>query len=93
MILYYDKYGFQARAAYNWRDEYFTGNPVQPSYVRAYEQWDANITYELTDNLTVFAEGINMTNNTFRSYARSWYQVYAAGQQGARFNFGFRYAL
>jgi TonB-dependent receptor len=93
VILFYDKYGFQTRVAYNWRDEYFTGNPIQPSYVRAYEQWDANVTYELTDNFTVFAEGINMTNNTFRSYARSWYQVYAAGQQGARFNVGFRYAF
>ena len=52
----------------------------QPSYVRAYEQWDANVTYEVIDGLMLFVEGINVTNNTFRSFARSPYQVYGVGK-------------
>ena len=91
--MFYDKHGLQVRAAYNWRDTFFTGNAAQPSYVREYDQWDGNITYEVTDSLIVYVEGINLTNNTFRSYGRSELQVYAAGQQGARYNIGFRYNL
>jgi len=56
-----------------------------------YEQWDAIITYELTDGLVVFVEGINITNETFRSHGRSQYQTYGVGQIGARYNVGFRY--
>ena len=92
-ILFYDKYGLQARVAYNWRDTYFDGNNAQPAYVREYDQWDGNITYDVNDSLTVYVEGINLTNNTFRSYARSELQVFAAGVQGTRYNVGFRYNL
>ena len=90
-ILFYDKYGLQARVAYNWRDGYFTGGDIKPGYQTEYEQWDANITYELTDGLVVFVEGINITNETFRSHGRSQYQTYGVGQIGARYNVGFRY--
>jgi TonB-dependent receptor len=90
-IAYYDKYGIQVRVAYNWRDEFFTGGVTQPAYREEYEQWDANASYEVTDSLTVFVEGINLTNETFRSFGRSSYQLYNVGQSGARYQFGFRY--
>lgn len=90
-IAYYDKYGIQVRVAYNWRDEFFTGGVTQPGYQEEYEQWDANASYELTDSFTVFVEGINLTNETFRSFGRSSYQLYNVGQSGARYQFGFRY--
>ena len=90
-ILFYDKYGLQARVAYNWRDGYYTGGDIKPGYQTEYEQWDANITYEVADGLVVFVEGINITNETFRSHGRSTYQTYGVGQIGARYNVGFRY--
>ena len=90
-ILFYDKYGLQARVAYNWRDGYYTGGDVKPGYQTEYEQWDANITYEVADGLVVFVEGINITNETFRSHGRSTFQTYGVGQIGARYNVGFRY--
>ncbi len=92
-VLFYDKYGLQARIAYNWRDEYFTGGDIKPGYQTEYEQWDGNITYEVSDGLVVFVEGINITNETFRGHGRSTYQTYGVGQIGARYNVGFRYNL
>jgi TonB-dependent receptor len=92
-VMFYDKFGLQARLAYNWRDGYYTGGDVKPGYQTEYEQWDGNITYEVTDGLVVFVEGINLTNETFRSHGRSTYQTYGVGQIGARYNVGFRYNL
>lgn len=90
-IGYYDKYGLQVRVAYNWRDEFFTGGTTQPSYTEEYEQWDVNASYELLDGLTIFVEGLNVTNETTRSYARDKRQVNFVAQTGPRYNFGFRY--
>lgn len=90
-IGYYDKHGIQVRIAYNWRDEFFTGGTTQPSYTEEYEQWDLNASYEVTDGLTVFVEGLNITDETTRSYARTKLQVNSVEQTGARYNLGFRY--
>jgi TonB-dependent receptor len=92
-IGYYDKYGIQVRIAYNWRDEFFTEGVTKPSYTEEYEQWDVNASYEVMDGLTVFAEGINVTDETFRTHARSARQVYSVGQNGPRYNVGFRYTF
>ena len=90
-ILYYEGFGFEARAAYNWRDSYFIGGVTKPAYTEEYEQWDASASYSITDGLTVFVEGINLTNETFRSHGRDPLQIYSVGQLGARYNLGFRY--
>ena len=92
-VLFYDKYGLQARIAYNRRDDSFTGGDIKPRYQTEYEQWDGNITYEVSDGLVVFVEGINISNETFRGHGRSTYQTYGVGQIGARYNVGFRYNL
>ncbi|MDA8946163.1 TonB-dependent receptor [Luminiphilus sp.] len=92
-VAFYDKYGLQARIAYNWRDGYYSGGDVKPSYQTEYEQIDATVSYEFAGGLVAFVEGINITNETFRSHARSTYQTYGVGQIGARYNVGFRYKL
>jgi TonB dependent receptor. len=90
-IGYYDKYGIQVRVAYNWRDDFFTGGVSQPSYTAEYEQWDANASYQVTEEFSVFVEGINITNETTRSYARSERQLNSVAQSGPRYALGFRY--
>lgn len=90
-IGYYDKHGLQVRVAYNWRDDFFTGGVSQPSYTEEYEQWDANASYEISDQFTVFVEGINITDETTRSYARSKRQLNSVAQSGPRYAVGFRY--
>lgn len=92
-IGFYDKYGLQVRVAYNWRDSYFTGGVTQPSYTDEYDQWDVTASYEVTDGLIVFVEGINVTNETTKTYARSELQVNSVAQTGERYNFGFRYTF
>lgn len=92
-IGYYDKNGIQIRVAYNWRDEFFTGGVTQPSYTEEYEQWDANASYAVTDQLTVFAEALNLTNETKRTHARSARQVNGVEQSGTRYQFGARFTF
>lgn len=94
VIGYYDKDGIQVRLAYNWRDEWlsFASGP-QPGYVAAYEQWDLNASYDFANGLIVFFEGINITDETTRGFARDNLQSAGVTQTGARYNIGFRYSF
>ncbi|MFS2318964.1 TonB-dependent receptor [Maricaulis sp. D1M11] len=91
LIGFYDKDGLQARIAYNWRDEYLAGNGPNPFYREAYGQIDANASYEFRDGLTVFVEGINLTNENFRGHRRHPNTAFFAFDGGARYMFGARY--
>lgn len=91
-IGYYDKYGIQVRLAYNWRDTFFVEGTTKPGYTKEYEQWDLNASYEINENFVVFVEGINITNETYKNFARSELQVNSVGQSGPRYNFGLRYS-
>jgi TonB-dependent receptor len=95
VVAFFDKFNWQVRAAYNWRDEFLTatgdGQGANPQYVDAYGQLDMNVTYGVNDNLSVFAEGINLTNETQRQHGRNDNQLLFATQIGARYMFGARY--
>ncbi|RYD65612.1 MAG: TonB-dependent receptor, partial [Sphingomonadales bacterium] len=92
-VIYYDKGGLQARVAYNWRDEFYAGGTVDPTYVEAYGQFDASASYEFVKGLTVFVEGINITgegrrghrrSNNFATFVQPGYARYSGG---VRFSF------
>jgi TonB-dependent receptor len=93
----YENYGFQARLAYNWRDKYLNeinkGNSRNPVFVDAYSQIDLNVSYEVNDNLDVFFEGLNLTEENIRHYGRSENQLWYLEDQGARYQLGARYAF
>ncbi len=97
LIGFYDKDGLQARVAYNWRDDFLAGvgqpqgTYTNPTNTRAYGQWDFNLSYEFDENLTVFVEGLNVTESIPRNYGRIESQVLGVYQGGARYNFGARY--
>ena len=67
-ILMYEKGPFSARIAYNWRDKYVTGvsNFVNvgllPQFVRAYADLDASLNYNITKNIEISVQGVNLTN-------------------------------
>ena len=96
-IAFYDQDGLQARVAYNWRDDFLAGigqaqgTFTNPTNVRAYGQWDFNVSYEYDENFTVFVEGLNITESVPRNYGRIDSQVLGVYQGGARYNFGARY--
>ncbi|MBT8131479.1 MAG: TonB-dependent receptor, partial [Gammaproteobacteria bacterium] len=94
LVAFYDKLPWQVRVAYNWRDEFPSGTPNnQPSFTEAFAQWDANASYDVNDNLTVFVEALNITDESQRTYNRYSNQLLSANQFGARYNIGARYTF
>jgi TonB-dependent receptor len=69
---------WQARVAYNWRDE-FLSNPNagggEPEFTKDYGQVDFNVGYKVTDDLTVSFEGTNVLGEDKKAYGRTANQV------------------
>ncbi|MCF2946733.1 TonB-dependent receptor [Paraglaciecola aquimarina] len=97
IVAMYEKDGIQARLAYNWRDEYLNetsrGSSRNPRYIEAYAQLDFNISYAVSDELTVSFEGLNLTEENSRSHARSERQIWDLYDLGARYQLGARYTF
>lgn len=97
LVGFYDLHGLQARIAYNWRDTFLNGfgEGSTPYYTEDYGQVDINVSYDLpfVEGMTVFVEGINVTDESQRVYARYENQFKSASQYGARYNLGVRYSF
>ena len=92
-VLFYDKSGIQARIAYNWRDKFLSGSGPNPTYTDAYGQLDGSASWEFHKNLTVFVEGINLTNQGRKVHQRSENNVVYAAPGYARYDIGLRYSF
>lgn len=94
---FYDKDAWQVRVAYNWRDAFLlsrtAGGGNQPQYVEEYSQIDVSVGYEINENLTVTAEGINVTGENYRTHGRSKAQLLSLEDLGARYQLGLRYTF
>lgn len=93
LIGFYDKDGLQIRLAYNWRDDFLWAmhqpqRGGEPTFTEAYGQWDLNSSYEINETVSVFIEGINITNETTRQHGRFADQLISLEQFGARYNVG-----
>ena len=99
LIGFYEKHGFSIRIAYNWRDKFLAGTGqtnvggIPPTYVDEYDQIDIGASYSFGDNLQVFLDAINITDETTYVYGRTTGQVLFAAQQGPRYNLGLRYTF
>jgi len=99
LVVFYEKYGWQVRAAYNWRDKFLsnlnsgstTVIVTNPEYTESYGQLDMNVTWEKNAHLSFFVEGINLTNETMRIHGRLPSMLVNAIQTGPRYMFGVRY--
>lgn len=91
--VFYENDVISTRLAYNWRDEFLAGFGEfdAPEFQEEYQQLDANFTWNATDRLAVFVEGINITNEVQRKYNRYPDQFRLGQQYGARYNIGARY--
>lgn len=95
LSVFYEMNRISARIAYNWRDEYLTGFDAasSPTFNENYSQIDANVSYNVNDNLNVFLEALNITEETQRVYSRYSDQFLRGNQYGARYNIGARYTF
>lgn len=84
VALTYEKAGFFARVALNWRDEHLRedepmgANVDGDRWIDDYAQIDASASYKFARHWEVFAEMTNLTNEPFRVYFKS------SNGQGAR---------
>ncbi|MEY4671267.1 MAG: hypothetical protein RLZZ415_1146, partial [Pseudomonadota bacterium] len=92
-VLYYDKNGFQARVAYNWRDGFLSGYGFDPYYIDAYGQFDVSASWEFKKGMTAFVEGINITKADRRGHMRNDQTVFFAAPGYARYSAGLRYTF
>jgi len=98
LVVFYDKHHWQIRAALSWRDEFLSTDGGQtgsvatdPYYTESYRQLDFNATYLVNEHLSVFVEGLNLTDETQRRYIRHPNMLADASQTGTRYMFGLRY--
>ncbi len=96
---FYEKDGLSVKITGAWRDEYLkaqglpdsVGSP--PQYGEEFLQWDLSVNYDVNENMTVFFDGVNLTNETERSFSRFQSQFLSAAQYGPRYVIGFRYTM
>lgn len=97
LVFMYEKYGLQTRLAWNWRDQFLRqtnqGGSNNPVYVDEYEQWDLSVSYEVIDNLSVFFEGLNLTEENVRWRTRDSRLTQYLEDLGARYHLGVRYSF
>ena len=91
----YENHGISARVSYNWRDEFLVstngGLFSQPIFADSFGQFDANVSYDLTDNIVLSFEAINITGENFNTFGRSETQTVFAQELAPRYLFGARY--
>lgn len=96
LTLMYEKSGWSARLSYNWRDTFLLsandGSGFNnPMFVDEYTQIDVSVGYEVSDNLSITFEGINLNEESSRVYARSEEDMLFARENGARYYLGASY--
>lgn len=98
--VFYEKDGLSVKVTYAWRDDYLIGvgqeqgsAEVPPQFGKEYAQTDLSVNYDINDELTVFFEGINITNETEQGYGRYKEQFLYARQYGPRYTLGARYTF
>lgn len=93
----YENDRFQARIAYNWRGKYLNetsrGGFANPRYIEDYSQIDLNVSYSVTDALTLSFEGLNVTGENSRSHGRNKAMMWDMYDLGARYQVGARYTF
>jgi TonB-dependent receptor len=98
--VFYEKDGLSVKVTYAWRDDYLIGvgqaqgsSEAPPQFGKEYGQTDLSVNYDVNEELTVFFEGINITNETEQGFGRYKEQFLFARQYGPRYSLGARYTF
>ncbi len=90
----YEKYGFEGRIVYNWRDKYLQIANFQSNgglYNAAYGQWDASLNYTLTPSVLLSFEALNINKGHVVQYVRVPADVVNYQELDTRYELGIRY--
>ncbi|MGY0638566.1 MAG: TonB-dependent receptor [Paraglaciecola chathamensis] len=90
LVVFYEQDDYQVRAAYNWRDDFLLTGGLEPTFTEAYSQLDISASYDINDRLSVFFEGINVTDESTRRHGRFSNQLIDYEVYGPRYNLGVR---
>ena len=94
LILYYELDPVQIRLAWNQRDGFLQSltqiQGGEPTIVSPYEQIDMSASYALNEHITLFLEGVNLTQESVHKHGRFDNQLLLVQQPGARYTFGIR---
>jgi TonB-dependent receptor len=102
LVGFYDKDGFQARVAVNWRAGYLDhfgqiqGGSIygtEPTFVNSTTQVDFSTSYDLTENLNIYFEALNLNDATYSTHGRFQEQVLDANDYGRTFRIGVHWKL
>lgn len=91
--IFYEKFGIQARASYNWRSSFLRacfGAASRPENRDSYGQFDASIAYDVTPQIQVYVQGVNITNAYVNDYSVLQERLLLLQNTGARYLFGVR---
>ncbi|MBV9542545.1 MAG: TonB-dependent receptor [Alphaproteobacteria bacterium] len=97
LVAFYDKNGFQIRAALNWRARYLdrfgqTQNNsrfgTEPTFVNASTTVDASASYDITRQFSIYVEALNLTNESYSTTGRYSNQLLDIVRYGRRFTAG-----
>jgi TonB-dependent receptor len=69
VALFFERGGFEARLAWNYRSEYLEevgGAPEEDLYIAAHDQIDFKASYAITDHMDVTLEVLNLTDEPLR---------------------------
>ncbi|HEX7339813.1 MAG TPA: TonB-dependent receptor [Rhodanobacteraceae bacterium] len=95
VVLMYEKYGWSARLAWNWRGENLLltnqGNTNNPYYVDPYQEYDLSVSYDVNDHLSFTFDGINLAGEPIRWRARSEMQFVRVVDQKPFYELGVHY--
>lgn len=93
-VVFYENNRLQARVAYNRREGFlrnisngFNGEPIN---TKTFGQFDASASYDITDNYSIFVEGVNITGEELVQTGRFANQIYNIEDNGSRYAVGFR---
>ncbi|MGQ8364421.1 TonB-dependent receptor [Glaciecola sp. 1036] len=98
--LFYEDDNWSVKVTHAWRDSYLLGigqaqgsADAPPQFVAETNITDFSVNYSVDENLTLFLEGYNITNEVEEGYGRYRNQFLFGRQYGARYTLGARYTF
>tara|TARA_B100000809_G_scaffold19840_2_gene17456 strand:+ start:27 stop:2906 length:2880 start_codon:yes stop_codon:yes gene_type:complete len=98
LVLFYEKYDFSGRIAYNYRSEYLVSNTsrsLSGEGVMRDErgQLDASVSYDINKHFSISLSGVNLTDSVKMEYVGDESRLRTHFESGPRYQLGFRWKM